>query len=41
MFIKLYKNNLFYKLNKYNFNVKKVKFFKFFIGIKNIHVNFK
>jgi hypothetical protein len=39
--IKLKKNNLFYKLNKYKFNVLKVKFLSFIIGIKGVKVDFK
>jgi hypothetical protein len=34
--IKLKKNNLFYKFNKYKFNILKVKFLNFIKGIKSI-----
>jgi len=33
---KLYKNNLFYKLSKYKFNIKEIKFLGFLINIKGI-----
>jgi hypothetical protein len=41
MLIKLKKNNLFYKFNKCEFNILKVKFLSFIIKIKSIRVNFK
>jgi hypothetical protein len=39
--IKLKKNNLFYKLNKCEFNVLKVKFLSFIIKIKGIRADLK
>jgi hypothetical protein len=39
--IRLKKNNLFYKLNKCEFNVLKVKFLSFIIKIKGVKANFK
>ena len=36
MLIKLKKNNLFYKLNKYKFNILEVKFLSFIIRNKGI-----
>ena len=36
VFIRLYKNNLFYKLNKYKFNIKEIEFLGFLISIENI-----
>jgi hypothetical protein len=39
--IKLKKNNLFYKLNKCEFNVLKVKFLSFIIGIKGVKADLK
>jgi hypothetical protein len=36
MLIRFKKNNLFYKLNKCEFNTLKVKFLSFIIGIKSI-----
>jgi hypothetical protein len=36
MLIKLKKNNLFYKLNKCEFNILKVKFLSFIIKIKGV-----
>ena len=36
---RLYKNNLFYKLSKYEFNIKEVKFLGFFIRIENIYID--
>jgi hypothetical protein len=36
---RLYKNNLFYKLSKYKFNIKEVKFLGFLIRIKDIRVD--
>ena len=41
MLIKLYKNNLFYKLNKCEFNIKEVEFLSFLIKIKSVRTNFK
>jgi hypothetical protein len=37
--IRLYKNNLFYKLSKYKFNIKKVEFLGFLIRIEGIRAN--
>jgi hypothetical protein len=39
--IKLKKNNLFYKLNKCELNILKVKFLSFIIKIKGIKADFK
>jgi hypothetical protein len=36
---RLYKNNLFYKLSKYEFNIKEVKFLGFLIRIEGIRAN--
>jgi hypothetical protein len=36
---RLYKNNLFYKLSKYEFNIKEIEFLGFFIRIENIYAN--
>ena len=37
--IRLYKNNLFYKLNKYKFNIKEIEFLGFLISIEGIRVD--
>jgi hypothetical protein len=37
--IRLYKNNLFYKLSKYKFNIKEVKFLGFLIKIESIYTD--
>jgi hypothetical protein len=37
----LKKNNLFYKFNKCEFNVLKVKFLSFIIKIKSVRADFK
>jgi hypothetical protein len=36
---RLRKNNLFYKLSKYEFNIKEIEFLGFLIGIESIHAN--
>ena len=36
---RLYKNNLFYKLSKYKFNIKEVEFLGFLIRIEDIYAN--
>jgi hypothetical protein len=36
---RLYKNNLFYKLSKYEFNIKEVEFLGFLIRIENIRAD--
>ena len=36
VFTRLYKNNLFYKLSKYKFNIKKVEFLGFLINMEGI-----
>jgi hypothetical protein len=37
--IRLYKNNLFYKLSKYKFNIKKVEFLGFLIRTEGIYAD--
>jgi hypothetical protein len=39
--IRLRKNNLFYKLSKYEFNVLEVKFLSFIVGIKGVRADLK
>jgi hypothetical protein len=34
-----YKNNLFYKLSKYKFNIKEIEFLGFLIRIKDIYID--
>jgi hypothetical protein len=41
VFTRLRKNNLFCKLSKYEFNVLKVKFLSFIIGIKGVRADLK
>ena len=41
MLTKLRKNNLFYKLNKCEFNIKEVEFLSFLIKIEGVHINLK
>ena len=41
IFTRLYKNNLFYKLNKYKFNIKEIEFLGFLINIESIRIDSK
>jgi uncharacterized protein YqgQ len=38
---RLYKNNLFYKLSKYEFNIREIEFLGFLIGIEGIRADSK